>query len=87
MVAEQSPGWPRAVAQLLKNSDYNAEKTLDHMGALIKGALQQKISTFDGEPLSPATIARKGFAKQLIDTSVMLNSVDYVTKTGSADES
>ena len=84
-VAENSPQWPRAVAQLLKNTDYNAEKTLDQMGALIKGELQRKISTFEGEPLAPSTIARKGFSKALIDTSVMLNSVDYVIKTSEGE--
>ncbi len=86
MVAEQSPTWPRAVAQLLKNTDYNAEKTLDQMGALIKGELQRKINTFEGTPLAPSTIARKGFAKELIDSSVMINSCDYVVKPGSLDE-
>jgi hypothetical protein len=39
--------------------------------------LQQSIRDTNDPPLAQATIARKGFAKPLIDTSVMINSVDY----------
>ena len=80
MVADKSPEWPDAVGDLLVTNDYDAERTLDLTGAAIKGQLQESITTFVGAPLSPKTIARKGHDKQLIDTSHMLNSVDYRVK-------
>jgi hypothetical protein len=77
MVAEKSGGWPEAVAANLKATDYDAHKTLDRMGQGIVGQIQQSIKDTNDPPLAPSTIARKGFAKPLIDTSVMLNSADY----------
>jgi len=77
MVAEKSGAWPEAVRLNLKATDYDAHKTLDRMGQGIKAQLQDSIKTLTDPPLAPSTIKRKGFAKPLIDTSVMLNSVDY----------
>ncbi|WP_260855420.1 hypothetical protein [Mesorhizobium amorphae] len=42
--------------------------------------MQGAIVEYVGPPLKPETIARKGSDKQLIDTSVMLNSVDWRVK-------
>jgi len=81
MIAEQSPGWPKAVQASLTTHDGDAAAMLEDIGALIKGQLQQKINTFAGVPLAPATIARKGFEKQLIDTVHMLNTADYQVQT------
>ena len=77
MVADKSPQWGDAIASLLQSNDYDATKTMGQMGAGIKGQLQQSIVDFNGVPLSPKTIAAKGFDKQLVDTSVMLNAVDF----------
>jgi hypothetical protein len=77
MVAEKSGSWPDAVAANLKATDYDGHKTLDRMGQGIKGQLQQSIKDTNDPPLAPATIKRKGFDKPLIDTGVMINSVDY----------
>lgn len=81
MIQEKSPEWPGAVAGLLKANDYDAEKTLGQTGAAIKGQLQQSIRDTNSPPLKPATIARKGFDKPLIDTGVMINSADYIVKS------
>lgn len=80
MIAEKSGEWPYAVGGLLVANNYDARRTLEQTGAAIKGQLQQSITTFVGAPLSPRTIARKGHSKQLIDTSVMINSADYRVK-------
>lgn len=80
MVADKSPEWPKAIEGLLKSNNYDTGKTLNLAGEAIKGQLQQAIRDFDGVPLAPATIRRKGHAKQLIDTSHMLNSVAYNVK-------
>jgi hypothetical protein len=81
MIKEKSPTWSKGIATVLKNNGYNAANALELTGAVVKGQLQEKINTYVGPPLSPATIAAKGFSKQLIDTSVMLNSVDYEVKS------
>lgn len=83
MVADKKAGWPAAVEKLLKANDYDVERTLALMGEGIAGQLRQAIADFEGVPLKPATIARKGHAKQLVDTGHMLASVDFeVESTG-----
>lgn len=81
MIQEKSPEWPEAVADLLKDNDYDAKKTLEQTGAAISGQLRQSIVDFNSVPLSPKTIAKKGFDKQLVDTGHMLNSIDYDVKS------
>lgn len=80
MVHDKSPEWPQALAAVLKSTNYDAPRAMALMGEGIKGQLQKAIKDFNGVPLAPSTIARKGFDKQLIDTSHMLNSVDYEVK-------
>jgi hypothetical protein len=82
MIAEKSPGWPAAVAANLKANDYDATRALHDVGEAIKGQLQQAIRDFVGTPLSPATIARKGHGKELIDTGHLLASVDFEVNNG-----
>ena len=47
------------------------------MGEDVKGALQQSINDFQTPALAPSTVEAKGFAKPLIDTAHMLNSVTF----------
>ena len=47
------------------------------MGQGISGQLKQSIVDTNEPPLAASTIARKGFAKPLVDTGHMLQSVDY----------
>jgi hypothetical protein len=80
MIAAKSPGWPAAVAINLKAKNYDVDATLRLVGEGIKGQLQAAIQDFVGEPNAESTIARKGFDKRLIDSTVMLNSVDFDIK-------
>ena len=80
MIADKSPEWPDAVGNLLVANEYDADKTLGQTGAAIKGQLQGAIVAYEGPPLKPSTIARKGNDKQLVDTGHMLASVDYAVK-------
>jgi hypothetical protein len=76
MIRSKSPSWPKemaTLAQTLKGST----AVLTQMGERIKDQLQQSIHSTNDPPLSPKTIARKGFSKTLIDTKKMLDSVDY----------
>lgn len=82
LIAEKKATWPKLTADLLRASGLNTERTLNRLGAVVKGQLQEKITTFEGAPLAPATIAAKGHEKQLVDTGHMLRSVDYEVKEG-----
>jgi len=80
MVAAKSPGWSPALAAALRATGNKAEPALRLVGEHIRGQLQQSIRDTDTPPLSPLTIALKGFAKPLISTSHMISSVDYEVK-------
>ncbi|HCD7173210.1 hypothetical protein [Enterobacter cloacae] len=82
MIAEKSPEWPQDIAKIAEATGYDAEKMLGMMGEHIKGQLQGSIRDLMEPALSPVTIAKKGFSKPLIETSHMLNSVDYDIKDG-----
>jgi hypothetical protein len=82
MINEKSPGWASSIGRILPTTGYDVEKTLALLGEGIKGQLQGSIRRFNDVPLSPVTVAKKGFEKQLIDTGVMINSVDYEVKKG-----
>lgn len=77
MIAAESPEWGRKMAGIAKATNYDGTRTLALMGEDIRGALQQSINTLTEPALAPSTIEAKGFAKPLIDTSHMLNSVTY----------
>lgn len=74
-VAKGAPQWPALIGQALKNADYDAEKAMGIVGAVLVDELQQSIIDFTDPPLAPSTIKKKGFAKPLIEHSDMLRSV------------
>ena len=82
MIAEKSPEWPQDIAKIAEATGFDAEAMLGLMGEHIKGQLQGSIRDLMEPALSPVTIAKKGFSKPLIETSHMLNSVDYDIKDG-----
>lgn len=77
MIAAKSPEWGDAVAETLKAADYDVDRAFGQVGEGIKGQLQQSIVETNSPPLAPATVAKKGFDKPLIDTGHMMNSADY----------
>jgi hypothetical protein len=77
MVAEKRATWGDAVAKNYQATNGDVLKTLDRVGQGIAGQLKQAINELTDPPLAPATIKAKGFDKPLIDTSHMINSVDY----------
>lgn len=80
MIRDHVREWPEAVANLLVANDYDSAVTLDQTGAAIAWQLRQSIVDFTSPPLSPKTIARKGFDKPLIDSSVMINRIEHAVK-------
>lgn len=77
MISAESPGWAAKLSGLSKATKYDGHRVLSLMGEDIKGALQQSINSFQSPELAERTVAAKGFAKPLIDTSHMLNSITY----------
>ena len=77
MVAAKSGAWGDQTGKLLAANEFDAAKALGLMGQGIKGQLQASIKATNSPPLAPATVAAKGFAKPLVDTGHMMNSVDY----------
>lgn len=82
MIADKSPEWPDDLVKIAEATGYESETMLGRMGEHIKGQLQGSIRDLMEPALSPVTIAKKGFSKPLIETSHMLNSVDYDIKDG-----
>lgn len=81
MIAAKSPEWPKAVGDLLKANEFDAEKTLGQAGEGIKGQLQQSIRDLTSPPLAESTIKKKGFDKPLIEHGDLLNAVDFTVKS------
>jgi hypothetical protein len=81
MIADKSSSWPQAIEQNLIATRFDVEKTLERVGEGIASQLRQSIIDLVDPPLAASTIAKKGFDKPLIDTSVMLNSVGHEVET------
>jgi hypothetical protein len=77
MIAAKSPDWGVTMGALLKANDGDGNKVLALMGDGIAGQLRDSIVALTSPPLSPTTVARKGSSKPLVNTGVMLQSVDY----------
>jgi hypothetical protein len=75
MIEAKSPGWGDSFVGVLKAANYDVGLSLARFGEGIAGQLRQSIRDTNAPPLAQATIDRKGFAKPLIDTGVMFNSV------------
>jgi hypothetical protein len=80
MIRDKSPEWGPLISDFLRKNNYDAELTLEQTGEVVAAQLQDAITEFVGVPLKPATIARKGFDKQLVDTSFMRSSANFVVK-------
>lgn len=80
-IAAKSGSWASGIAFQLKATDYDVNKTLSLTGMAIEGDIKQSIIDFTTPPLSPVTIAKKGFDKPLVETGDMLNAVASEVKT------
>lgn len=80
VVAAGKKTWNKDIAKILPATDYDGKRTLELMGEKIKGEIQASITSGKFVPLKPATAKRKGFTTPLVDTSHMLNSVDFKVK-------
>lgn len=76
------PTWGKKLAGALRATGYDVDKALGMLGEDIAGEVRESITKFTSPALAPATIARKGFAKPLVDTGMMLRSVSYEVADG-----
>lgn len=77
-----SPKWGDMIGALLRQNDWDATTTLTAMGLAIREQIQAQIRDGVYTPLADATVKAKGFDKTLINTSNMLQSVDYEVTPG-----
>lgn len=82
MIEKKSPRWGVSLGNILRKNNYDAERSLALMGEGIAGQLRQSITNWTSPPNAKRTIQRKGFNKPLIDTSLMLRSIDYQVMHG-----
>ena len=60
---------------------------LELLGALVQRDVKRKIVDLDDPPNAPQTITAKGSSNPLVDTSRMLNSIDYEVRANYRDPS
>lgn len=82
MIAAKSPEWGEDIGRIAVAVNYDSSKLFPLMGERIKEQLQESIREFTDPELAEYTKQRKGFDKPLIETSHMLNSVDYEVEDG-----
>lgn len=75
-ISDHETEWQNAAEKLAKGGADIAD-VLSTLGEVIAGDIRESIRKLDTPPLSPVTVAKKGFSKPLIDTSDMLNSISY----------
>ncbi len=64
-----------------KKAPLDSREQLEKIGLMCKGALQRSIKdSNEYAPNSPRTVRAKGSARPLIDTGLLLNSIDYEIK-------
>jgi hypothetical protein len=67
--------WGDDLGQAIKHSDYEADKALELIGEQMVGELRESILANVYHPLAASTIRKKGHTGQLVDTSLMSQSV------------
>lgn len=80
MIKENVSGWGARLGAYLYDSDFDAKVSLDKLGEDMHGQLIDSIRALTDPPLSPVTIAKKGFDKPLIDTGHMWNSITSIVE-------
>lgn len=64
MISAKSPGWPAAIAENLRDTNYDVGETLGRVGEGVKGQLQESIINTNSPRLSPVTIMLRGMKSQ-----------------------
>lgn len=75
--ARQIHAMARRAAHGVLDRRATLKQGLELLGAFVKGEIQKRMARGIPPPLKPATIARKGSSKPLIDTGQLRASIDY----------
>jgi phage gpG-like protein len=70
------------LAAQVVDSKITPEVAMERLGAAVQGMVQVRIAEGIGPALAPATVARKGSDKQLVDTGQLRSSVTYQVLQG-----
>jgi hypothetical protein len=76
MIKDKKDEWKDLSARLMK-AHMNTETVLGILGEHISGELRQSILSVPGPPLARSTVKKKGFDKLLVNTGLMLESIDW----------
>jgi len=79
-VWRHSAEWPALAGRLLVRNNYDVHKALSLMGEVIKGQMQQSITSGPWQKNAPSTIAAKGFDRPLISTGFLRRSITVEVK-------
>lgn len=77
MIQEHKGDWGSDLGVIIKDADYDSTVALGRLGSMVKDQLQESIREFSDPANAKSTVAKKGFDKPLVDSSHMLNSVDF----------
>lgn len=64
MVRDKSPNWGKLMSNIVVNTGYDSEKTLNVMGDAISGQLRDSIQETDSPALSPVTVMLRNMRSQ-----------------------
>ena len=70
------------LAAQVMDSKITPEVAMERLGAAVQGMVQTRIAEGIGPALAPATVARKGSDKPLVDTGQLRSSVTYQVLQG-----
>ena len=76
-MARNKGAWPAIAAARYKARGGDLRATLQDMGEVVRGDIQDTIRSNVPPPNAPITEARKGFNRTLIDTGLMLQHVKW----------
>lgn len=82
MVEDQMPTWAHKLSVAIPLTGYRSQEALELVAADIKGHMVESINLLQDPALAAYTIEKKGFAKPLIDTAVMIRSIGWVVDAG-----
>lgn len=80
MLGAHAKEWGAQAGKVLKGANFDAKVALERMGTVIQGELQDSIRAMKTPPNAASTAREKGFNNPLIDTGVMLRSVNFEVK-------
>ena len=76
-IGEKSHQWASKMGSLLRELKYDARAVYSAIGPAMVNDIKESIVKGDWTPNAPSTIKRKGFNAPLIDTTGLINAVDY----------